>query len=89
MSKLKFHIFPIVITTLLSFSVFSEEVTEEPVDEPSNPQELLEIVKQGKFADSQQQRERERQFRNEKNKQTKLLSDAKAERARLERAAAR
>ena len=89
MSKLKFHIFPIVITTLLSFSVFSEEVTEEPVDEPSNPQELLEIVKQGKFADSQQQRERERQFRNEKNKQTKLLSDAKAERARLEREAAR
>jgi len=89
MSKLKFHIFPIVITTLLSFSIFSEEVTEEPVDEPSNPQELLEIVKQGKFADSQQQRERERQFRNEKNKQTKLLSDAKAERARLEREAAR
>ena len=89
MSKLKFHIFPIVITTLLSFSIFSEEVTEEPVDEPSNPQELLEIVKQGKFADSQQQRERERQFRNEKNRQTKLLSDAKAERARLEREAAR
>lgn len=89
MSKLKFHIFPIVITTLLSFSIFSEEVTEEPVDEPSNPQELLEIVKQGKFADSQQQKERERQFRNEKNRQTKLLSDAKAERARLEREAAR
>ena len=35
---------------------------------PSNPQELLEVVKRGQFADSQEQRDREARFRNEKNK---------------------
>ena len=72
----------------MSSFVVSEE-TEEEVVQPSNPQELLEIVKQGQFADTRQQRAREAQFRNEKNKQAKLLSDAKAERARLEKEAAR
>ena len=72
----------------MSSFVASEE-TEEEVVQPSNPQELLEIVKQGQFADTRQQRAREAQFRNEKNKQAKLLSDAKAERARLEKEAAR
>ena len=56
---------------------------------PSNPQELLEVVKRGQFADTQEQRDREARFRNEKNKQATLLSDAKAERARLEKEAAR
>ena len=56
---------------------------------PSNPQELLEVVKRGQFADTQEQRDREARFRNEKNKQAKMLSDAKAERARLEKEAAR
>ena len=56
---------------------------------PSNPEELLEIVKRRQFAHTQEQRDREARFRNEKNKQAKLLSDAKAERARLEREAAR
>ncbi len=56
---------------------------------PSNPEELLEIVKRGQFADTQEQRDREARFRNEKNKQAKLLSDAKSERARLEKEAAR
>ena len=50
------------LTSSLSFS----EETEEEVVQPSNPQELLEIVKQGQFADTQQQRDREAQFRNEK-----------------------
>ncbi|SVC28128.1 uncharacterized protein METZ01_LOCUS280982, partial [marine metagenome] len=64
-------------------------VSEEETKSPSNPQQLLEIVRQGKFADTQEQRERERKFRSEKNKQAKLLADAKAYRARLEREAAR
>ena len=89
MNNLIFKLLPIILFSFLTFSVFSEESTEEEVDQPSNPQELLEIVKQGQFADSQEQRERERKFRSEKNKQTKLLSDAKAYRARLEREAAR
>ena len=87
MRKLKLFIL-ILSLGLVSLSSFSEEGEEEAV-QPSNPQELLEIVKQGQFADTQQQRDREAQFRNEKNKQAKLLSDAKDERARLEREAAR
>ena len=86
MNKIKLFIF------LLSFGLVSSTSFAEDVEEavqPSNPQELLEIVKQGQFADTQQQRDRESQFRNEKNKQAKMLSDAKDERARLEREAAR
>ena len=85
----KFKPFILILSLGLGSSLsFSEEVEEEAV-QPSNPQELLEIVKQGQFADTQQQRDREAQFRNEKNRQAKLLSDAKDERARLEREAAR
>jgi biopolymer transport protein ExbB len=86
MNKIKLFIF------LLGFGLVSSISFAEDGDEavqPSNPQELLEIVKQGQFADTQQQRDRESQFRNEKNKQAKMLSDAKNERARLEREAAR
>ena len=86
MNKIKLFIF------LLGFGLVSSISFAEDGDEavqPSNPQELLEIVKQGQFADTQQQRDRESQFRNEKNKQAKMLSDAKDERARLEREAAR
>ena len=87
MRKLKLFIL-ILSLGLISSTSFSEDGEEEAV-QPSNPQELLEIVKQGQFADTQQQRDREAQFRNEKNRQAKLLSDAKDERARLEREAAR
>ena len=87
MKKIKLFIF-LISFGLLSSVTFSEEGVEEAA-QPSNPQELLEIVKQGQFADTQEQRDRESEFRNEKNKQAKLLSDAKDERARLEREAAR
>ena len=87
MKKIKLFIF-LVSFGLISTYTFSEEGEEEAA-QPSNPQELLEIVKQGQFADTQEQRDREAAFRNEKNKQAKLLSDAKDERARLEREAAR
>ena len=87
MKNIKLFIF-LVSFGLISSYTFSEEGEEEAA-QPSNPQELLEIVKQGQFADTQEQRDREAAFRNEKNKQAKLLSDAKDERARLEREAAR
>ena len=86
MNKIKLFIF-LLSFGLVSSTSFAED--EEEAVQPSNPQELLEIVKQGQFADTQQQRDRESQFRNEKNKQAKMLSDAKDERARLEREAAR
>ena len=87
MNTIKLYIF-ILSFGLISSLSYAEDGEEDTV-QPSNPQELLEVVKQGQFADTRQQRSREAQFRNEKNKQAKLLSDAKAERARLEAEAAR
>ena len=84
----------ILLLALGSIPAFLTAEDEAPAEEsktvaPSNPEELLEIVKRGQYADTQEQRDREARFRNEKNKQAKMLSDAKAERARLEKEAAR
>ena len=89
MNKLTCKLLPLFVISLLVFPVYAEESAEDKVKDPSSPEELLELVQKGQFADTQEQRERERIFRNEKNKQAKLLADAKAERARLEREAAR
>ena len=59
MIKLRLKLLLFLFTSLFIFSVSAEEIVEEEVSSPSNPQQLLEIVKQGKFADSQEQRERE------------------------------
>ena len=81
----------LLLTPLFLLPLNAEEeddiLEEEVVDAPSNPQELLEVVRRGQFADTQRQRDRENKFLSEKNRQAKLLSDAKAERARLERIA--
>jgi len=89
MNKLTCKLLPLFVISLLVFPVYAEETADDEVKDPSSPEELLELVQKGQFADTQEQRDRERQFRNEKNKQAKLLADAKAERARLEREAAR
>ena len=89
MNKSTFKLLPLFVISLLAFPVYTEEAAEEEIKDPSSPEELLELVQKGQFADTQEQRERERIFRNEKNKQAKLLADAKALRARLEREAAR
>ena len=89
MKKIIYNFLPLILVSLFIFPLVAQEATEDDTNDPSNPQELLEIVKKGQFADTQAQRDRERKFRNEKNKQAKLLADAKAERARLEREAAR
>ena len=89
MNKLTCKLLPLFVISLLAFPVYAEEAAEDEFKNPSSPAELLELVQKGQFADTQEQRDRERQFRNEKNKQAKLLADAKAERARLEREAAR
>jgi len=89
MKKIIYHFLPLILVSFFIFPLVAEEATEDEANDPSTPQELLEIVKKGQFADTQDQRDRERKFRNEKNRQAKLLADAKAERARLEREAAR
>jgi len=68
MNKLTYKLLPLFVVSLLAFPVYTEEAAEEEVKDPSSPQELLELVQKGQFADSQEQRERERIFRNEKNK---------------------
>ena len=85
--NLLFIVFFAICSTSLVI-VAEEEVIEEEVKGPSNPQELLEIVRQGKFADSEEQKDRESRFNADKGKQTPLLANAKATRARLERIAA-
>jgi biopolymer transport protein ExbB len=88
MKNMKLYLLPLLLVFSFSFSIHAAEDDEEAVI-PSNPQELLEVVRQGQFADTRAQRQREAKFRNEKNKQAQLLADAKAERARLEREAAK
>jgi hypothetical protein len=70
MNTLKLYIL-ILSFGLISCLSYAEDGEEDTV-QPSNPQELTEVVKQGQFADTRQQRSREAQFRNEKNKQAKL-----------------
>ena len=91
MIKLKTTFIVILLSffSVLSIAAAEEEAVEEEVKGPSTPQQLLEIVRQGKFADSKEQRAREAKFGSEKSKQTTLLANAKATRARLERTAAR
>ena len=80
MKNLKLYLLPSLLAFFLalgtSFSINAAEDDEAEVV-PSNPQELLEVVRQGQFADTRAQRQREAKFRNEKNKQAKLLADAK------------
>ena len=76
----------IFIIGLFLNPLFSQE-EEKPESAAATLDELLELVKQGRFAESEEASEREDRFRTERNRQQKLLSDAKAERARLERIA--
>ena len=92
MKNIKLLILLLALGSIPNFLTAEDEATTEEESSavvPSNPQELLEVVRRGQFADSKEQRDREARFRNEKNMQAKLLSDAKAERARLEKEAAR
>ncbi|HIC27425.1 MAG TPA: hypothetical protein EYO81_04085, partial [Gammaproteobacteria bacterium] len=68
MKKIIYNFLPLILVSLFIFPLVAQEATEDDTNDPSNPQELLEIVKQGQFADTQAQRDRERKFRNEKNK---------------------
>ena len=80
MKNLKLYLLPSLLAFFIAFGTsFSINAAEDDEAEvvPSNPQELLEVVRQGQFADTRAQRQREAKFRNEKNKQAKLLADAK------------
>ena len=63
MNTSRFKILIVLLASLFIFPILAEELeeaTEEETNSPSNPQQLLEIVRQGQFADTQEQRDRER-----------------------------
>ena len=57
---------------------------DKPQSQALSLDELLELVKAGKFAESEEATIRENRFNREKNRQQTLLANAKAERAKLE-----
>ena len=78
-------ILKILLLGALSFSSFGLIAQEEkPQSQALSLDELLELVKSGKFAESEEATKRENRFNREKNRQQTLLANAKAERAKLE-----
>ena len=53
MRNFKHYIFILSFGLLSNLALVEENNSEEEAAKPSNPQELLEIVKQGQFADTQ------------------------------------
>ena len=75
----------ILLGAILSFSSFALVGQEEaPQSQALTLDELLELVKAGKFAENEEATKRENKFNKEKNRQQTLLANAKAERAKLE-----
>ena len=75
----------ILLGAILSFSSFGLVGQEEaPQSQALTLDELLELVKAGKFAENEEATKRENRFSKEKNRQQTLLANAKAERAKLE-----
>ena len=72
----------LIFLVFLSFP-FSYGQEEKP-DTALSLEQLLELVQQGKFAESEEATEREQKFARERNRQATLLANAKAERSRLE-----
>ena len=71
MKNFRLNILWLVLIACFSLNMSSADELEAEAEEkaqPSTPQQLLEVVKQGQFADTQAQRDRESKFRNEKNK---------------------
>jgi len=76
--KTKILIFLVFISIPFSYA------QEEKPDTALSLEQLLELVQQGKFAESEEATEREQRFARERNRQATLLANAKAERSRLE-----
>ena len=78
---MKFRLYLILFFFFLSFSYAQED--EKP-DTALSLEQLLELVQQGKFAESEEAAKREQKFARERSRQATLLANAKAERSRLE-----
>ncbi len=73
-----------LLLVFLSLCVPFAHMQEEKPDVALSLDELLELVQQGKFAESEEAAEREKKFARERSRQATLLANAKAERSRLE-----
>ena len=73
----------LLIIIFALFLPFSYAQEEKP-DTALSLEQLLELVQQGKFAESEEATEREQKFARERSRQATLLANAKAERSRLE-----
>jgi biopolymer transport protein ExbB len=82
MRNIIFKILLVVSISFGSFNAISED--KKPQSEALNLDELLELVKAGKFAESEEATIRENRFSKERNRQQTLLANAKIERAKLE-----
>ena len=78
---MKFRLNLILFFFFLSFSYAQDD--EKP-DTALSLEQLLELVQQGKFAESEEAAQREQKFARERSRQAPLLANAKAERSRLE-----
>ena len=78
---MKFRLNLILFFFFLSFSYAQDD--EKP-DTALSLEQLLELVQQGKFAESEEATQREQKFARERSRQATLLANAKAERSRLE-----
>ena len=78
---MKFRLNLILFFFFLSFSYAQDD--EKP-DTALSLEQLLELVQQGKFAESEEAAKREQKFARERSRQATLLANAKAERSRLE-----
>ena len=75
----------ILLGAILFFAPFNVIGQEEtPQSQALTLDELLELVKAGKFAENEEATRRENRFNKEKNRQQTLLANAKVERKRLE-----
>ena len=77
---MKLNLLIIIFALFVPFSY----AQEEKPDTALSLEQLLELVQQGKFAESEEATEREQQFARERSRQATLLANAKAERSRLE-----
>ena len=77
---MKLNLLIIIFALFVPFSY----AQEEKPDTALSLEQLLELVQQGKFAESEEATEREQKFARERRRQATLLANAKAERSRLE-----
>ena len=77
------------ITTIITAGVLALGFSVANAQDSRSMSELLNLIEQGQARDSQEARQREAQFAQQRNQQEQLLNQARAERSRLERESAR